>query len=279
MTPTSGIARGRELFAGTSAYYARYRPAYPGELIENLAGEFGLGPGADALDLGCGTGQIGLPLSRTGCAVWAVDPDPDMIGEGIRRQATGDYGNVRWLLGRGEDLLSAGLPQLRLCTMGASFHWMDRDRVLTALGQLIEPAGGVVLASGSASIFSQANSVEAAWLEVTREVVRQFLGPERRAGRGTYRHPARGHQEVLRDSAFCQVTTRRYTSTRFMSVDDVVGLQLSTSYASPVLLDDRLPAFCAELSRRLREMGEEFETIEHTEVIVARRKPAERDRR
>ncbi|MGH3871667.1 MAG: class I SAM-dependent methyltransferase [Pseudonocardiaceae bacterium] len=263
----------RHLFAGTAAYYARYRPPYPVELLDRLAVEFGLGPGTAVLDLGCGTGQLALPVSRTGCTVWAVDPDPDMIGEGVRTQAGGEYGNMRWVLGRGEDLRSADLPQIRLCTMGASFHWMDRDLVLETLDRMIEPDGGVALVSGSASIWSKTGALEGAWLDITREVIEQFLGPKRRAGHGTYIHPTRSHDQVLLDSAFSMLEKRRFTSLRLLSVDDVVGQQLSTSYASPAQLGDRLLEFCSELSRRLLELepGDGFETVEHTDLIVARR--------
>ncbi|MGF1425335.1 class I SAM-dependent methyltransferase [Kitasatospora sp. LaBMicrA B282] len=263
----------RELFSGTAQYYARYRSPYPAELLEELAADFGLGAGAEVLDLGCGNGQLALPLSRTGSTVWAVDPDPDMIAEGVRLQADGEYGRVRWILGRGEGLRTAGLPGLRLCTMGASFHWMDRELVLELLDGLVEPDGGVALVSGSASIFSKSASVEGAWLDVTREVVTEFLGPQRRAGRGTYSHPKRGHEEVLGDSAFKWLETRRFTSTRLLSVAEVVGQQLSTSYASPVQLGERLGEFESELTSRLLALkpGDGFETVEHTDLIVARR--------
>lgn len=274
MTPVPvATTHDRDLFAGTATYYAQYRPPYPVELLDSLAVEFGLGPGTAVLDLGCGTGQLALPLSRTGCAVWAVDPDPDMIGEGVRTQAGGEYGNVRWVLGRGEDLRSADLPKIRLCTMGASFHWTDRDLVLETLDRMIEPDGGVALVSGSASIWSKTGALEGAWLDVTREVIEQFLGPKRRAGRGTYTHPTRSHDQVLLDSAFNVLEKRRFTSVRLLSVDDVVGQQLSTSYASPAQLEDRLLEFCSELSRRLLELepGDGFETVEHTDLIVARR--------
>jgi ubiquinone/menaquinone biosynthesis C-methylase UbiE len=262
-----------ELFAGTACYYARYRPPYPAELLDELTAGFRLGPPAEVLDLGCGTGQLALALSRNGSTVWAMDPDPDMIAEGVRTQAGGEYGGVRWILGRGEDLRTAGLPQIRLCTMGASFHWMDRDLVLAKLDELIEPDGGVALVSGSASIWSQTGALEGAWLDVTREVIEQFLGPKRRAGSGTYSHPTRKHDEVLRDSAFNRLEHRQFTSVRLLSVDDVVGQQLSTSYASPAHLGTRLPEFRAELSRRLLELGpgDGFETVEHTDLIVARR--------
>lgn len=261
------------LFAGTSAYYARYRPPYPLELLTTLVEEFALGPGIEVLDLGCGTGQIALPLSRFGCTVWAVDPDPDMIAEGVRAQSGWAHGNVRWVLGRGEDLPSAELPPVRLCTMGASFHWMDRDLVLRILDSLVEPNGGVALASGTASIWSNVGAVEAAWLDVTREVVTQFLGPQRRAGRSTYSHPPRSHEQVLLDSPFRVLERHRFTTLRRMSVDDVIGLQLSTSYASATQLAERLPAFRAELGRRLQALdpADGFETVEHTDLIVARR--------
>ncbi|MDH6108192.1 SAM-dependent methyltransferase [Kitasatospora sp. MAP12-15] len=263
----------RELFSGTAHYYARYRSPYPADLLDGLTAPFGLGAGTDVLDLGCGSGQLGLPLSRTGCTVWAVDPDPDMIAEGVRTQADGEYGTVRWILGRGETVRSAGLPELRLCTMGASFHWMDRELVLKTLDEMIEPQGGVALVSGSASIFSKSGAVEGAWLDVTREVVTEFLGPQRRAGRGTYSHPKRGHEEVLLDSAFRRLETSRFTATRLLSVDEVVGQQLSTSYASPVQLGERMGEFRAELTRRLLELnpGDGFETVEHFDLIVARR--------
>jgi SAM-dependent methyltransferase len=263
-----------ELFAGTAQYYARYRPPYPAELFGCLIAEFGLDGRCTVLDLGCGTGQLALPLSRNGIKVWAVDPDSDMIAEGYRAQTAAESGNIRWLLGRGEDIRSMGLPAIRLCTMGASFHWMDRDLVVKALEEIVEPEGGIALVSGSASIFSITGAVEGAWLEVTREVVTEFLGPQRRAGRGTYDHPQRTHEHVLRDSAFDHLQTHRFTSTRRLSIDDVIGQQLSTSYASPGQLGDRLPQFRSELARRLRRLdpdGTGFDTVEHTDLIVARR--------
>jgi SAM-dependent methyltransferase len=267
------MSHDRELFAGTAHHYARFRPPYPAELFDGLVSEFGLDDRCTVLDLGCGTGQLALPLSRIGSTVWAMDPDADMIAEGVRAQAAARYGKIRWVLGRSEDIRSTGLPPLRLCTMGASFHWMDRDLVLKALDEIVEPDGGVAVVSGSASIFSATGAVEGAWLGVTREVVTEFLGSQRRAGRGTYSHPKRTHQQVLLASAFGRLETRRFTSIRPLTIDEVIGQQLSTSYASPMQLGDRLPEFRAELTRRLRELdsSDGFETIEHTDVIVARR--------
>ncbi|MGI5401434.1 class I SAM-dependent methyltransferase [Streptomyces sp. CA-135486] len=270
---SEGPPHDHDLFAGTAAYYARYRPPYPAEVFDYLGHVFELGQGSTVLDLGCGTGQLAVPLARAGCQVWAVDPDPEMIVEGVRQEPVGGPGEIRWITGRAEDLRVADLPTIRLCTMGASFHWMDRDHVLRVLDEVIGPGGGAALVSGSASIWSRTGALEGAWLEVTREVITQFLGPRRRAGSGTYSHPERTHEEVLLESSFSAIEQRRFTSTRWLSVDEVIGQQLSTSYASPAQLGDQLPAFRAELSRRLTEIApkEGFETVEHTGVVLARR--------
>lgn len=269
------MSHDRDLFAGTAYYYARYRAPYPAELFDFLTGEFALDESGAALDLGCGTGQLALPLSHRVGAVWAIDPDPDMIAAGVHAEASSARtGRIRWILGRGEDLPTFGLTGLRLCTMGASFHWMDRELVLKSLDEVVGADGGVALVSGSASIFSKSDSAQGAWLDVARQVVMEFLGPQRRAGRGTYSHPKRSHEEVLAGSPFREVTVRRFTSTRNLTVDDVTGQQLSTSYASPALLGDRIGDFREEMARQLTALGPPggvFPTVEHTDVILARR--------
>src|SRR5471032_3078645 len=66
-------------FQSTVAYYERYRLAYPARLIARVAGLLGLKPGDAVLDLGCGTGMLGIGFARLGMAVTAIDPEPDML--------------------------------------------------------------------------------------------------------------------------------------------------------------------------------------------------------
>ncbi|MFJ6200052.1 class I SAM-dependent methyltransferase [Micromonospora sp. NPDC092111] len=273
MSRPEGTTYDQDLFAGAAAYYARYRPPYPTEAVDHLVDAFRLAAGPPVLDLGCGTGQLAVPLARAGCRVWAVDPDREMIDEGVRTAPADLADHVRWVVARAEDLVADDLPAMRLCTMGASFHWMARESVLAFLDRVVEPDGGVALVSGSASIWSRDGALQGDWVPVARDVIVEFLGPRRRAGGGTYDHPPRTHEQVLADSAFHRVERRRFTTTRLLTVDDVIGQQLSTSYASPKLLGDRLPDFRRELARRLREVAPEgeFPTVEHTDVIVARR--------
>ena len=119
-----------ELFEGTAWYYARYRPAYPTKAIDLLTARFNLNHASAVLDLGCGTGQIAIPLAARGIPVSAIDPDVEMLAEGLRaEQRAGIYG-ITWLRGDDGCLNRLPLAPLTLCTMGESFHWMNRDEVL-----------------------------------------------------------------------------------------------------------------------------------------------------
>ncbi len=155
--------------------------------------------------------------------------------------------------------------------MGASFHWMDRDRLLTVLDKLILAEGGVALVNnGGISVWSGSDS---GWIGVTKEVVTEFLGFKRRAGSATYQHPTDPHELVLARSSFSHVEKIKFTKSEEKTIVDIVGLQLSTSYASPVQLGDRIDEFCEVLTERLLKLEPSGvfrgETI--TEVLIATR--------
>jgi len=59
--------------------YHKYRHGYPPAVIGALAGAFGLTGQDVVVDLGCGTGQLTLPMARRVRAVVGVDPEPDML--------------------------------------------------------------------------------------------------------------------------------------------------------------------------------------------------------
>src|SRR6185437_675545 len=116
-----------DLFAGTAAYYARYRPGYPEAFLRHVVEHFGLDGTGRLLDLGCGTGQLALPLASHVSEAIGIDPDPAMLAEAAAAAERSGIRNVRWLLGSDRDLdrLQDAIGQPRLVTMGRSFHWME----------------------------------------------------------------------------------------------------------------------------------------------------------
>ncbi|MFI6333046.1 class I SAM-dependent methyltransferase [Micromonospora chersina] len=76
----------RASFSGEVAtYYARHRRGYPPEVLDALVEAFGLAAADTVVDLGCGTGQLSLPLAARVGAVIDVDPEPDVMA--LARQA------------------------------------------------------------------------------------------------------------------------------------------------------------------------------------------------
>ena len=59
--------------------------------------------------------------------------------------------------------------------------------------------------------------------------------------------PPDRHETALARSPFSAVTAWKVKQTRHMTVDEIVGLQLSTSYASPSVLNEHTDDFARVL--------------------------------
>ncbi|GAA2255815.1 class I SAM-dependent methyltransferase [Kitasatospora cystarginea] len=258
-----------ELFDGTAPYYAAYRQGYDERMFAHVAECLRLDGTGWALDLGAGTGAVALPLAGLVGSVIAVDPQPGMLAEARALAAARGVTNVVWRLGEAAQLSAMSLPPLRLAAMGAAFHWMDRAAVAQDLDALIDDGGAIVLASGG----TPGDVEPPPWLEVIRTVRERYLGPERRAGRGTYTHPAERHQDVLARSPFSRIETAHWDRTITRTVDEVVGLQLSYSFSSPRQLGPDTKAFVSDVRDALLSFNPSgvFEERVRTEAIIARR--------
>jgi len=72
----------QQLYSSAVAYYAQYRPGYPQDLVDALAAGTGLDGTQHMLDIGCGTGQVTIPLARHARTVVAIDPVAGMLARG-----------------------------------------------------------------------------------------------------------------------------------------------------------------------------------------------------
>jgi ubiquinone/menaquinone biosynthesis C-methylase UbiE len=257
-----------ELFRGTAPYYARYRPEYPDEFYIFLAKRFSFDGSQRVLDLGCGTGQIALPIAALVGQVVGVDPDPGMLDE-ARRLAVDAGVSIDFRLGDSFTLSAMELGTFDLVTMGASFHWMDREATLKTLDRMVTARGGVVVASGG----HDPSGAPPPWTEAITRVRQKWLGPERRAGSGTYSHPVERHKDVLAGSTFSEVEEVVFHRRLDRDLESVVGLQFSLSYSSPALLGENLSAFEDELRRVLMAENPSGIFTEHLkfDVLIATR--------
>ncbi|MEM5471914.1 class I SAM-dependent methyltransferase [Hoeflea sp. AS60] len=258
------------LFAGTAKYYSKYRIGYPGDLFDALYRHSSFESANPVLDLGCGTGHVAIGLAEKGIIVYAVDPDPEMVAEGVRAASQRNLTTIRWMLGTDRQIGDMKLPALSVCTMGASFHWMDRSRVLKQLDGMIVSDGCVALFSGR---FDLEHAETALWNQLASEVIQKFLGPERRAGKGTYSHSSTRHGEILAESPFGKLQTLYFKKRILLTVEQIVGLQLSMSFASPAQLGSAKKEFESVLTEQLTKATDKpaFESVVQYELIIGKR--------
>ena len=125
---------GREFRGEVASFYARYRRGYPGAFTSMLARALRLGPDAVVADIGCGTGQLTIPLAGQARAVAGVDPEPDMLALAAHTAAAQKVTNVTWVLGSDEALPAlatlAGGPVLDAVTVANAIHLMPEQRLL-----------------------------------------------------------------------------------------------------------------------------------------------------
>jgi SAM-dependent methyltransferase len=259
------IAAGRRPFEGIAHYYARFRPPWPEAVFTQIRERFGLDGTGRLLDLGCGTGYLTLPLAAYVEEAIGLDPEPEMLAEAARASSRLGVRNVRWLAARAEALADpvfrATVGSFRLATMGVSFHWMDRERVLAGVYEALTPGGGLAIVGQDVS--------SARLRRIVDETLAEVIGPSER-------HPDRPaqterHEAVVARSPFRRIDVVAIPYRRVWSPEQVIGWAYSFSSGTYFHLGDRRPIFERRLGERLAALdaGARFTEDVRAELILA----------
>jgi trans-aconitate methyltransferase len=234
-------------FRTAAPYYARFRSAYPPELIAALVEATGVNRDARVLDLGAGPGTIAIPLAAYVAEVVAVDAEPAMIAE-LRRAVPA---NVTVVEGRAEDVDSSW-GEFRLVTAGRSFHWFDAPRVFERLVEITP----VVALLADDSRDSEAQTLA---MQIAAELT----------GRSLYDLPKPRYPDLLAASAFSDVEVLSVEAERTWTPEELIGLVYSTSSGSPERLGERQ----AEFENRIRnELAPSYRERVAFDAVVGRRR-------
>jgi SAM-dependent methyltransferase len=254
-------------FRSTVPFYAAYRVPYPEALISLVAERCNLARATPVLDLGCGPGQLAVAFARLGCAVTAMDPEPDMLAAAAKQAAACGLA-INLVEGSSYDL-SVHCGPFQIVAMGRSFHWMDRAATLGVLDQIIALNGAVVL-FGDRRIATPGTD----WPSLLHELSRDFATVAMAKRR--WDDPAwEPHEVILLRSAFPHLTLHGMTVARRLSADDIVGLTFSRSNTSPAALGEGRQAFEARLRAGLTRLAPDgfFNEIVEIRALIARRRP------
>ncbi len=237
----------RDLYRGTAAYYDRFRPPYPEQLVDDLCRRLPVSGGGRLLDLACGTGQVALPLARRFAEVWAVDQEDELVAYGRAKTARLGIGHVSWAQGSAEDVELDG--PFELVTVGNAFHRFDRATVAERMRSWVQPGGGVALVWGDTP-----ERGPEPWQRAMADLLVTWtarVGATDRVPAGWRAAIERDpHEQVLRRAGFDHVGRFEFTAERTWSVESLTGYVYSTSY----LGRDALGEDAADFERELAEL-------------------------
>lgn len=224
-------------FSSTEEYYAEYRPGYGDRAIEHLHGRFQLDRSARVLDLGCGAGQIAIPLSDHVGGVVGMDPNDAMLEQARARADAEGRENIEWKRGSDADL-DDSLGTFRLTTMGRSFHWMDQERTLERLYRMTEPGGGIAIINDDEWFTRGVHE----WQDEVYDVADRYVDdlPERTGPISEYDDP---WDELIAEFGFVDVEEYTTEFEREWTEDDIVGYLFSLSFCSPETFGDHTDDF------------------------------------
>ena len=246
------------LYRGSAAYYGIGRLPYPPEVANAIAETLALDGTQRLLDVGCGPGSLTVQMAAHVAVAVGVDADPDMIAAAKTAAERAGAANVEWRCMRAEEL-PADLGRFAVVTFAQSFHWFEQTKVARAMRGMLVAGGACVHVHATTHRGDDSEDR----LEHPRPpyeridaLIRSYLGPERRAGRGV-RHvrTPENEQSALRGAGLTGPTRTEVATARIVtrSIDDVVAATFSLSGSTPHLFGDRLERFEADLRAVLHD--------------------------
>lgn len=190
--------------------YERTRPDYPGEVLDILGRELGVGLSMTVVELGAGTGKFTRMLAPEVGLLVATEPVAAMRAELAAAVATP-------VVAATAEAVALRHGCADLVVAATAFHWFRGREALAEAHRLLRPGGGLALVW---------NNPDRSYDWVAR--IWSLVDEHRGATPGN--RDLRWREAFTGTTGFTPLTTRRLSHAVRMSVDDLVGRVGSISF-------------------------------------------------
>jgi SAM-dependent methyltransferase len=258
----------RDFGGEAAAYYHRYRHGYPGAVIDALSGVFKLTRQDVTVDLGCGTGQLTLPMARQVRAVIGMDAERDMLEHARRAAHDADVRNVTWMLGADTDVPALrnllGDRSVGAVTIAQALHWMNHEDLFRAAVPLLRADGGIAVVTNGTPLWLQ----ETDWSRTLHDVLERWLGTTLTYACGTDEQSQRRYSEDLAAAGF-DVVTAAVDYVASLDLDELIGGVYSAMGGKIPATSER-PAFAEQIRAALAPQDQFSERV-HVALVLGTR--------
>jgi SAM-dependent methyltransferase len=218
MTPTDRD-RLKTTFDAVAEVYDRGRPQLPDQLFEDLIALADLQPGADLLEIGCGSGRTTLRLAERGFRITAVELGANLAA--VARRNLVPFAEVRIVVAPFETWDPGG-ESFDLVYAAASWHWLDPDVRYRKAAGLLKRGGSLAIISGGHAFPSDADRFFFEIQDVYRE-----LGMEPKGEQWPPPLPEDVpdmREEIEGTSLFGDFESRRYVWEKLYTAEEYIAL-------------------------------------------------------
>lgn len=261
-------AGGVSFFSGDVAdYYARFRRGFAGPALDFVAARLGAGRDDLVVDLGCGTGQLALPLSLRVRHVLAIDPEPDMLAHGYRL-ARDRGGSMSWMIGTDADVSTLptllGEGAVAAVTISNAIHLMDSRPLFGSLSTILPPGGTVAVIANGTPIWLQ----DRPWSVALRGFLSERLGGGGGSGGCGTDQPARRQYAAELAAAGFVTTDDHLDFSEAVTAEWIFGNVMSAMPAALLPSVDERPHFAAAMEAALRSAQPDGDFVEDIRLAV-----------
>lgn len=253
----------RLIFDEVAELYDRARPAYPGELVDDVMRLAGIPEGGRVLELGAGTGQATRLFAARGCEILCLEPGPNMARVALEKLAVFPEVDIEVTTFEAWPLEPQSFD---LVIAAQASHWVDPEVLFEKAADSLRPEGGLAIFWNRPLLGAGAleDAIQAQYLRIAPELSARLPGTSPVAAA---RDPVR---EIQASNRFGSVSRAEYAWQETYTAEGYANL-MKTQSNHRLLAPNRMAKLHELIEDTIESFGDSIVVSYVTELFFARR--------